>query len=531
MRHGRRTSDQPDTKLTSTGRGRNPVGRLDDQRRALDTAHNEPTRQVRGPEEQPQGAPDWHAMPAEAALTACDTDLSGLDGEAARRRLEQHGPNRIPEAARRSAIVRLLSQFNNLLIYVLLAAAALTAALGHWIDTYVILAVAVVNAIIGFIQEGKAERSLQAIRQMLSPRATVLRNAQRADVPAEDLVPGDLVVIEPGDRVPADIRLVRVKGLRVQEAALTGESVPVDKMVDAVASDAPLGDRLSMAYAGTLVAAGQGSGVVVDTGLRTEIGRISGMLTEVHTLTTPLLRQMDVFARLLTGAILVVACLVFAFGVWLRDFAPVDMFMVVVGLAVAAIPEGLPAILTVTLAIGVQRMAGRNAIIRRLPAVETLGSVSIICSDKTGTLTRNEMTVRSIATAAHVYDVDGVGYAPRGGFSIDGRDILPEQRTLLSQVTRSAVLCNDSALTGKNGDWTVVGDPMEGALLTAGHKAGLDPETEVKSYPRTDAIPFDAEHRFTGNAPPQSRGRGVHLPEGCARTGRRDVRHTARPGR
>ncbi len=435
-------------------------------------------------------------MPAEAALAECHSDMAGLSEESVRQRLAQHGPNLIPAAKRRSALVRFLSQFNNLLIYILLAAAALTAALGHWVDTYVILAVAVVNATIGFIQEGKAERSLQAIRQMLSPRATVLRSAQRSGVPAEDLVPGDVVVLEPGDRVPADVRLVRVKGLRVQEAALTGESVPVDKTVDAVASDAPLGDRLSMAYAGTLVAAGQGMGVVVDTGLRTEIGRISGMLTDVQTLTTPLLRQMDSFARLLTGAILVIAAAVFAFGIWFREFTSVEMFMVVVGLAVAAIPEGLPAILTVTLAIGVQRMASRNAIIRRLPAVETLGSVSTICSDKTGTLTRNEMTVRSIATAAHIYEVDGVGYEPRGGFSLDGRDILPDQRVLLSQVTRSAVLCNDSALTQKDGDWTVTGDPMEGALLAAGLKAGLDPQAEAKLFPRTDAIPFDADHRF-----------------------------------
>ncbi|MCG8690530.1 MAG: HAD-IC family P-type ATPase, partial [Minwuiales bacterium] len=441
-------------------------------------------------------SPGWHGLTAEAALTRREGRPEGLTEAEATARLAEHGPNRLPEPKGRNAAMRFLSQFNNLLIYVLLGAAALTAALGHWVDTQVILAVAVVNAIIGFVQEGKAERALQAIRQMLSPGATVLRGGLRTTVPAEDLVPGELVVLEPGDRVPADVRLIRVKGLRLQEAALTGESVPVDKSVEPAPPSAPLGDRTSMAYAGTLVAAGQGAGVVVETGTHTEIGRISGMLTEVQQLSTPLLRQMNVFARWLTGAILVLASLVFAFGLLLRDMAPVEMFMVVVGLFVAAIPEGLPAILTVTLAIGVQRMASRNAIIRRLPAVETLGSVSIICSDKTGTLTRNEMTVRSIATAAQMFDVGGVGYEPRGGISLDGREVRPENRPLLLEVARCAALCNDSALHEADGRWTVEGDPMEGALLTVGLKAGLDPATEAKTFPRTDVIPFDAEHRF-----------------------------------
>lgn len=451
------------------------------------------------PESRPTGPADdrqWHTLSVNEAMTAQESGPSGLTEAEARERLAEHGPNRLPAPKGRSALFRFLSHFNNLLIYVLLGAAALTAALGHWVDTKVILVVAIVNATIGFVQEGKAEKALQAIRQMLSPHATVLRNGLRMTMPAEDLVPGDLVILEPGDKVPADIRLTRTKGLRLQEAALTGESVPVDKSVDPIPADASLGDRSSMAYAGTLVASGQGAGIVVETGVHTEIGRISGMLTEVQQLSTPLLRQMNVFARYLTAAILVLASLVFAFGVMLRGFAPVEMFMVVVGLAVAAIPEGLPAILTVTLAIGVQRMASRNAIIRRLPAVETLGSVSIICSDKTGTLTRNEMTVRSIATASHVFDVSGVGYEPRGGFSLGGREILPDHRPLLSEVTRAAVLCNDSALHETDGGWTVQGDPMEGALLAVGLKAGLDPVFESKSFPRIDVIPFDAEHRF-----------------------------------
>lgn len=440
--------------------------------------------------------PRWHALTVDEALTARQGRPTGLTEAEARERLAEHGPNRLPVAKRRSAAIRFLSHFNNLLIYVLLGAAVLTALLGHWIDTSVILAVAFVNATIGFLQEGKAERALQAIHQMLAPRATVLRQGERTTAQAEDLVPGDLVILEAGDKVAADIRLTQVKALRMQEAALTGESVPVNKSLGPVAARAPLGDRASMAYAGTLVTAGQGVGVVVETGLRTEIGRISGMLTNVQRLTTPLLRQMNVFARWLTVAILILASLVFAFGVMLRDFAPVEMFMVVVGLAVAAIPEGLPAILTVTLAIGVQRMVGRNAIIRRLPAVETLGSVSIICSDKTGTLTRNEMTVRSIATASHILDVSGVGYAPHGVFRLDGGEIPPDQHAALVEMARAAVLCNDAALRSTDGHWTVDGDPMEGALLTLGLKAGLDPALEAGSLPRADVIPFDAEHRF-----------------------------------
>lgn len=457
----------------------------------------------------------WHALTADGALEVCGSTSAGISEEEAGIRLAQYGPNRLPAPKSRSAVMRFLSHFNNLLIYVLLGAAALTAALSHWVDTYVILAVALVNATIGFLQEGKAERALQAIRQMLSPRATVLRQGQRASVAAEDLVPGDIAILEPGDRVPADMRLTRVKGLRLQEAVLTGESVPVDKSIEPVAKCAPLGDRAAMAYAGTLVAAGQGIGVVVETGVNTEVGRISGMLGEVQQLSTPLLRQMNVFARWLTVTIVLLAGLVFAFGVALRGFAPAEMFMVVVGLAVAAIPEGLPAILTVTLAIGVQRMVSRNAIIRRLPAVETLGSVSIICSDKTGTLTRNEMTVRTIATASQTFDVGGVGYEPRGGFSLNSREILPDEQAVLSAVARSAVLCNDSALRKADSGWTVEGDPMEGALLTVGLKAGFDPAFESQSFPRVDFIPFDAAYRFMATLHHGHRGEGFIFLKGA----------------
>jgi magnesium-transporting ATPase (P-type) len=439
----------------------------------------------------------WHSLGAQEAIDALAADPQrGLSSEEAQRRLQTYGANRLPPPKARGPLMRFLVQFNNLLIYVLLGAALVTALLGHWIDTGVILAVVLVNSVIGFVQEGKAEKALEAIRDMLSPNASVLRGARRATIPAEQLVPGDVVLLEAGDKVPADMRLVRAKGFQVQEAALTGESVPVEKRLEPVAEGAALGDRFSMAYSGTLVTSGQAVGLVVETGSRTELGHISAMLAEVQPLTTPLLRAMNTFARWLTVAIVSLASLVFAFGVLVRGFAFTEMFMAAVGLAVAAIPEGLPAILTVTLAIGVQRMAGRNAIIRRLPAVETLGSVSIICSDKTGTLTRNEMTVRAIAVDERLYEVTGVGYDPHGGFNLNDREIVPEQHPLLIEAVRAMALCNDAALREQEGHWIVDGDPMEGALLAAGLKAGLDLDFETAARVRTDVIPFDAQHRF-----------------------------------
>ena len=440
----------------------------------------------------------WHAMSAEEVLQGLETDGEGLSSAQARERLEQYGPNCLPEAKPRSALVRFFSHFNNLLIYVLLAAAVIAAALNHWIDTVVILMVVVVNAIIGFIQEGKAEDALRAIRQMLSANAMVIRDGKRESIPADQLVPGDRVLLQSGDKVPADLRLLKLKNLQVQEAALTGESVPVEKDTEIVAEDADLGDRNDMAYSGTLVTQGQGAGLVVATGEQTEIGRISTMVAQVQTLTTPLLRQMDRLARWITAAVLVVAVLVFVLGILVRGHTAVEMFMMVVGLAVAAIPEGLPAILTVTLAIGVQRMASRKAIIRRLPVVETLGSVSVICSDKTGTLTRNEMTVRSLTTAKGRFDITGTGYDPHGGFECDGEEVEPGEDRLLRRSVLAALLCNDSSLEKRNGNgsWVVHGDPMEGALLVAAMKAGMDLEHEGKQYPRTDLIPFESEHKF-----------------------------------
>ncbi|WP_420346594.1 cation-transporting P-type ATPase [Pelagibius sp.] len=448
-----------------------------------------------GPEK--QAPTTWHDRPQEEALETLGASAEqGLVDPEAAARLARYGPNRLPEPKRQGPLVRFLRQFHNLLIYVLLAAAATTAALGHLVDTGVIVAVVFVNAVIGFIQEGKAERALAAIRDMLAPKATVLRAGHRQTVSGDEVVPGDIVILEAGDRVPADLRLLDIRGLKIQEAVLTGESVAVDKTTTPVVVEAPLGDRSCLAFSGTLVAAGQGRGVAVATGAATELGQVSALIAEVQSTTTPLIRQMAVFAKWLTLFILAASAAILLFGLTLGDYGFSELFMAVVGLSVAAIPEGLPAILTVTLAIGVQGMAARHAIVRRLPAIEALGSVSVICSDKTGTLTKNEMTVASVATARQLFAVSGTGYAPHGGFALDGHDIEVSGFPLLGGLARAAFLCSEAELTGQDDDWHVVGDPMEGALVTLAHKAGLDPAVERGAHPRTDAIPFDSQHRF-----------------------------------
>lgn len=439
----------------------------------------------------------WHDQPAQSALERLGSSRrQGLSATEAAERLSRHGRNLLPPPKRRGPLLRFLLQFHNVLIHVLLVAAAVTAVLGHWVDSGVILGVVVINAIIGFIQEGKAERALEAIRDLLSPHAQVLRDGRRQEIDAADLVPGDIVFLASGDRVPADLRLVEVKSLRIEEAALTGESLAVEKAVEPVAADAPLGDRASMAWSGTLVTYGQGAGLVVATGAGTEIGRISRMLAEVQEMTTPLLRQMAVFGQWLTWAILAIAGFAFAFGILVRDYSASEMFLAAVGLAVAAIPEGLPAIMTITLAIGVQAMARRNAIIRRLPAVEALGSVTVVCSDKTGTLTRNEMTAQEVVTAGARFEVSGSGYAPQGGFSLDGGEIGLDAHPELAEIGRVALLCNDAELSQEAGQWKLAGDPTEGALITLGLKAGLDVRFEQEALPRCDVIPFESEHRF-----------------------------------
>jgi magnesium-transporting ATPase (P-type) len=444
----------------------------------------------------PANAP--HSEPTGALLAALGTDPHhGLDTGSVAVRQQEHGRNTLPPAQQRTSLQRFLLQFHNVLIYILLASAGITALLGHWVDAGVIVGVVLINAVIGHIQEGKAEAALGAIRKMLSARAVVLRDGHRQEIDAAELVPGDLVFLASGDRIPADLRLLEVHSLRVDESALTGESVAVNKDSAACAADTPLGSRSGMAYSGTLVTYGQAMGIVVATGSRSEIGRISTLLKEVEELATPLLRKMAVFGRWLSAFILMLAVLIFLFGIYFRDFSADEMFLAAVGIAVAAIPEGMPAIMTITLAIGVRAMARRHAIVRRLPAVEALGAVTVICTDKTGTLTRNEMTVQHVVCGKNDYRVAGVGYAPRGGFELAGTPVLLDEHPCLAEISRAALLCNDASLhCDAAGHWQLTGDPTEGALVTLAMKAGLDPAFEHEALLRSDVIPFESEHRF-----------------------------------
>jgi magnesium-transporting ATPase (P-type) len=437
----------------------------------------------------------WHALPVEATVSRLGTDISaGLTADEASSRLRTHGPNRLPEGRKRGPLLRFLSQLNSVLVYVLLGAGFTKLMLGLWLDASIILGVVLLNALLGFLQEGKAEKALDSIRNMLSPEARAKRGGETRMIPAESLVPGDIVLLESGDKVPADLRLVDVKNLRTEEAALTGESVPSEKLVGPVPEKATVGDRENMAFSGTMVVSGRGTGVVVATGAATELGRINQMLASVSVLETPLLRQIKKLGYLIAAAVGVVGVLVFAYGRWVVGMDFVELFQAVVGIAVSLVPEGLPALITITLALGVQRMATRNAIIRRLPAVETLGSVSRICSDKTGTLTLMEMMVVSAATADGRFQITGNGYAPDGEVMQDGRPAGENQ--VLALMARASALCNDSVLLRKDDAWAVEGDPTEGALYPFAAKLGIERSAEEASHPRIDAIPFESEHKF-----------------------------------
>ena len=438
----------------------------------------------------------WHEMPDKVVLQTLKATSAGLDESEVKSRLEIYGANLLPEPPKSNVFILFLLQFHNILIYVLLGSAIITAFLAHWLDTFVIMAVVVANAIIGFIQEGKAEKAMDAIRHMLAPRAAVLRDGERHSVEGKTLVPGDIVLLEAGDKVPADIRLLSAYSMLVQEAILTGESLAVEKNLNTVAAAAPLGDRSCMVFSGTLVASGQGKGVVVATGKDTEIGHISGLLSDVQMLTTPLVQQMGIFAKRLTALIILIAALLLFYGTFTEHHDFPELFMAVVGLSVAAIPEGLPAVLTITLAIGVQAMAKRNAIVRRLPAIETLGSVSVICTDKTGTLTRNEMMVSSAVTHLHLFSLDGTGYEPKGTLRLAEAEVNGKEHAVLEELALAAALCNDASLKHSDGVFIVEGDPMEGALLAFAGKVGIDAPQQLAAWVRTDAIPFDAKHRF-----------------------------------
>ncbi|WP_109210852.1 MULTISPECIES: HAD-IC family P-type ATPase [Microbacterium] len=442
------------------------------------------------------------ALPVDDVLAHLEADAGGLRADDAAARLEIAGPNRLPEPARKPAVLRFLSHFNDTLIYILLGAAVIKALMGDWLDFWVIMVVAIINAVIGYIQEGRAEKALAGIRGMISADASVRRDGGWVTVTAADLVPGDVVRLMPGDKVPADLRLLQSFQLRIDEAALTGESVPSSKTTDPVAAEAGVGDRGSMAFSGTIVSAGQGRGVVTATATDTELGRIQSLADEADALATPLTRQLDSFGRVLTVVILGMAAVMLMIGRFLHGMPFDEIISAAVGFAVAAIPEGLPALVTITLAIGVQQMARHNAITRKLPAVEALGSVTTVCSDKTGTLTRNEMTVRHIVTPLAEYDVTGLGYVPEGEIVRVGEAATAEttaadspsaDRGDLAAILAIATLCNDAHIVrGDDGAWTLVGEPTEGALKVVAMKGGVG----SAGGRRVAVIPFDSANKL-----------------------------------
>jgi magnesium-transporting ATPase (P-type) len=455
----------------------------------------------------------WHAMTADEVIKRLNTSTKkGLDAGEAASRLQKYGPNRLPEGKKRGPFMRFLSQFNNILVYVLLGAGFTKLMLNLWVDAAIIFGVVILNALLGFIQEGRAEKALDSIRNMLSAAARTMRGGETRMIAADQLVPGDVVLLESGDKVPADLRLADVKNFRTEEAALTGESVPADKTTDPVSANATVGDRECMAFSGTMVVSGRAAGVVVATGSETELGRINRLLASVSSLETPLLRQIKQFGYAITTVIGVVGVLVFAYGKWVKGMDFVEIFQAVVGIAVSVIPEGLPAIITITLAIGVQRMAQRNAIIRRLPAVETLGSVSRICSDKTGTLTLMEMMVVSAVTAESEFRVTGDGYSPDGEVQKNGKPVGKD--LVLELLGRVSMLCNDAQLF-QEGVWKVEGDPTEGALYPFATKLGMERQTEQTAYPRIDAIPFESEHKFMATLHKAANGTEILLVKGA----------------
>jgi magnesium-transporting ATPase (P-type) len=456
----------------------------------------------------------WHALSVQETAERLATDPgSGLAAAEAASRLAKYGPNRLPEGKKRGPLARFLSQLNNILVYVLLGAGFTKLMMGLWLDAGIIFGVVLLNALLGFVQEGRAEKALDSIRNMLSAEARTTRGGETRLLPADELVPGDIVLLESGDKVPADLRLVDVKNLRTEEAALTGESVPAEKSADPVAEKSTVGDRESMTFSGTMVVSGRATGIVVATGAETELGKINQLLASVSALETPLLRQIKRLGYLVTAAVAVVSVVVFAYGRWVAGMEFVELFQAITGIAVSLIPEGLPALITVTLAIGVQRMASRNAIIRRLPAVETLGSVSRICSDKTGTLTLMEMMVVSAATAEKEYQVSGNGYAPEGEVKHDGGKAEPNQ--LLELFARNAMLCNDAEIFQQDGTWKVEGDPTEAALYPFANKLGVQRDAERAAYPRVDAIPFESEHKFMATLHRGQDGKEVFFVKGA----------------
>jgi cation-transporting P-type ATPase F len=449
----------------------------------------------------------WHQLPADEVVQLLEVDLrAGLSADETARRRAKFGPNQLTAARRVPAWQRFLQQFAQPLMYILLIAAGITAFLGEYVDAAVISGVVLINAIVGFLQESKAEKAIEVLSQMIVTEATVRRDGRRQRVNSVELVPGDVVLLQSGDKVPADLRLFHVRNLQVDESALTGESVPVEKHSNPLALETILAERKNLAYAGTLATYGQAEGVVWATGNQTETGRIARLIHEAVDLSTPLTRKIAEFSRLLLWVILGLAVITFAVGV-LRGNSPFDMFMSAVALAVGAIPEGLPAAVTITLAIGVARMAARRAIIRKLPAVEALGSTTVICSDKTGTLTESQMTVQRIYAGGKFFDVGGGGYEPSGQVTREGKLLPSGQHHALRETLLAGLLNNDSQLVRDGSRWKVEGDPTEAALIVAAQKAGLLPADQHSAHPRLDVIPFESEHQFMATLHARGEGR------------------------
>ena len=428
-------------------------------------------------------------------LAQKESRADGLTSAQAAERLETYGPNALPEKKGKPGWLRFLAHFNDVLIFVLLAAAALTAVMGHWVDTLVILGVTVINALIGHVQESNAEKSLQGIRNMLSSDARVQRNGRHETVATRELVPGDIVILRAGDRVPADMRLIETHSLRVEEAILTGESTVVDKTTDALQGELPLGDRTNMLFSGTTISAGAGVGVVTATGQETELGHINQMMAGIEKHRTPLLVQMDKLGKAIFVIILAMMAALFIFSLALRDIPIGELLLSLISLAVAAVPEGLPAIISIILSLGVQAMARQRAIIRKLPTVETLGAMTVVCSDKTGTLTMNEMTVKAIVTADCCYRVEGDSYEPQGDICLEGSDepVQIKPGSVLESWLRTIDLCNDSQIVkDERGLWGITGGPTEGALKVLAAKAQLAPvDTRLIAK-----IPFDSQYKY-----------------------------------
>jgi magnesium-transporting ATPase (P-type) len=438
----------------------------------------------------------WHHLPPDEVSVLLESDVTqGLEPLEITRRQEHFGFNRITPKKGKSPLVLFLLQFHQPLVYILLAAAVITFALQEWVDSGVIFGVVLINAIIGYIEESKALKAIEALARTLDGAATVIRAGKKQKIAAAELVPGDLVLLQSGDRVPADLRLLQIRELHIDESALTGESVPTHKQIEQLSLETVLADRSNMAYSSTLVTYGTATGIVVATGDDTEIGHINTLIASADVLATPLTRKINHFSKILLWVILGLAGLTFLAG-RLHGESLLDSFMASVALAVGAIPEGLPAAMTIMLAIGVNKMAHRHAIIRKMPAVETLGSTTIICSDKTGTITQNQMTVQHIYAGGKRYALFGTGYTPAGEITLDASKINPGTQPVLLECLKAGLLCNDSRLIQNDGQWLIEGDPTEGALIVAAAKAGLRQDVLERDFPRIDALPFESQHQY-----------------------------------